>query len=85
LPQTDEEKAEGAPVRYEDHERFRALLKRKEDPITSDDLSATLRWLMGAATGRPTVPSSDSTPGSSASGTSSTETSSSPQVAPSTV
>ena len=84
LPQTAEELAEGDPVRYEDHERFKEILRRKEDPINADDLGQLLRWLMGATTGRPTVPSSDSTPGSPESGTNSTATSSPTPAAAST-
>lgn len=72
LPQTDEDKALGEPVLYSDHERFRALLHRTDDPITSDDVSHLLRWLMGATTGRPTQPSAASATGSAESGTNST-------------
>jgi hypothetical protein len=68
--------AEGDPIRYENHERFAALLRRRQDPITVDDVSALLRWLMGAASGRPTQSPPPSPVGSEASGTPSTETSS---------
>jgi hypothetical protein len=62
--------------RYENHERFALLLRRRQDPITVDDVSALLRWLMGAASGRPTQSPPPSPVGSEASGTPSTETSS---------
>lgn len=60
------------PPRFSDHDRFWGLLHRKDDPITTDDVSALLRWLMGAASGRPTQPPLPLPDGSEKSGSAST-------------
>lgn len=46
-----------------DHERWRELRAREENPVTIAQLNAILVWLMEEQTGRPTVPSSPSDPG----------------------
>ncbi len=39
----------------EDEERFRELVSRKEDPITTGDLLGLTRWLLEQHTARPTM------------------------------
>jgi hypothetical protein len=46
-----------------DHDRWRELRAREENPVTIAQLNAILLWLMEEQTGRPTVPSSPSDPG----------------------
>jgi hypothetical protein len=47
----------------EDHERWRVLRAREKDPVTIEQITAILTWLMEEQTGRPTQ-----TPSPSASG-----------------
>lgn len=67
------------------HERFRAVRERVTDPLTLGDMQSLMQGLVEwqsasieATTGRPTGPSSTSTRGRGATGTSSTDDSSSP-------
>ena len=50
-------------LRAADHERFDALRARDENPVTSEQLNALLRWMIEVQTGRPTVPLSPSDSG----------------------
>lgn len=55
------------------HDRFLALLKRKDDPITLQDLQAVFQGLVEEAFRRPTEASSPSGDGDATTGPSSTE------------
>ena len=68
-------------LKESDHARFDALRAREENPVTSEQLNALLRWMIEVQTGRPTEPlsPSDSGPGS----TEATSTGSSPSATPS--
>jgi hypothetical protein len=44
----------------DEHERWRTLRSRDDNPVTIAQLNAILLWLMEEQTGRPTVPSSPS-------------------------
>lgn len=58
------------------HDRFVEILKRRDDPVTMEDLQAVFSGLVEEAFRRPLDQSSPSTDGVSESGTSSKETSS---------
>lgn len=47
----------------DEHKRWDALCKRKEDPVGLHLYGEVFQWLMEVATGRPTRPPSDSEPG----------------------
>jgi hypothetical protein len=46
-----------------DHPRWKKLCGRKEDPVPMFLFNEVYRWLLEVATGRPTLPPSDSAPG----------------------
>jgi hypothetical protein len=64
-----------------DHERYRALREREEDPLNVTDLNDLVRWLIIETTRRPTQQPSPSTAGSEPTGIRSMENSSSEQDA----
>lgn len=45
------------------HDRWKALISRRDDPITMGDVNVLTEWLISEVAGHPTVPPSDS-PGS---------------------
>ena len=47
----------------DEHDKWRALRAREENPVTIQQLNAILLWLMEQQTGRPTVTPSPSAPG----------------------
>lgn len=58
-----------------DQERYDKLREREENPVTSQQLNALLRWMVEVQTGRPTRPLSDSEPGPGSTEATSTESS----------
>ena len=62
------------------HERFRHVCAQTEFPVTFTDLNEIATWLIEKQTGRPTQAPSPSTDGREATGTGSTDTSSSTQA-----
>lgn len=58
--------------------RYKALRAREDDPVTLGDLTDLVEWLVESATSRPTSRQSGSMRGPAATGTISTEGSSSP-------
>jgi hypothetical protein len=67
------EKKDGA------HDRYRAVRANEEDPISLEDLTDLIQWLVEVQSGgRPTERSSDSSTSSEETGTSSTDSSPSP-------
>jgi len=63
-------------IEEEGHDRFADVLKRRDDPVTMEDLQAVFTGLVEEAFKRPLGPASPSTDTESKSGTSSKETSS---------
>lgn len=63
-------------IEEEGHDRFREVLKRRDDPVTMEDLQVVFTGLVEEAFKRPLDPSSPSTAGDTGSGTGSKETSS---------
>lgn len=52
----------------DDHDRFDQALHSTENPVDKDEPTAVLVYLVGCYVGRPTNPSSDSSPGRAKSG-----------------
>ena len=58
-----------------DHARYDAVRARDENPVTSEQLNAVLRWMIEVQTGRPTEQPSPSEPGPGSTEATSTEAS----------
>lgn len=58
------------------YDRFRALCRKDEDPVTFEDLAELQGWLIREATARPPTQPDSSSTGQSTAGTTSTEPSS---------